>query len=411
MACLELYDPLQERWEDESLDLLLKSSNGETLVAIAVRVRCIPSYKKLLSRLPENQRTMGCGIAVYAAAQQGDTELVKFLVQEGKANVNFVVEYYHTALSEACRVGPLDIVRYLVEDAQASVDVRTESDDYISAVAFACSGPSTGMLNLVKYLSEEANAVVDPPSVSGLFKSALEIASQRGLLDIVEYLVQEGKADVNRQNRTSFALASAAFAKRFDMVEYLVAEAHADVNLQLQFGLFCTALVAALSVGSRDMVQFLVEEGNANINLQFTCGLKENVGSTLEYAMMYSRESKMGLLEYLFFFTSTILSSGSSANLLIPESHFRITSGSPKTYSMTHESGMNLTTRFCENCGSLLYKTGDREGFEGAVIVLAGTLDNTEEFEKAKPEAEFFVKHRVGWWPGLGFATQLKEFD
>ncbi|BAE61372.1 unnamed protein product [Aspergillus oryzae RIB40] len=78
---------------------------------------------------------------------------------------------------------------------------------------------------------------------------------------------------------------------------------------------------------------------------------------------------------------------------------------------MTHESGMNLTTRFCENCGSLLYKTGDREGFEGAVIVLAGTLDNTEDFEKAKPEAEFFVKHRVGWWPGLGFATQLKEFD
>ncbi|RAQ73517.1 hypothetical protein AFCA_008002 [Aspergillus flavus] len=105
------------------------------------------------------------------------------------------------------------------------------------------------------------------------------------------------------------------------------------------------------------------------------------------------------------------LSSGSSANLLIPESHFRITSGSPKTYSMTHESGMNLTTRFCENCGSLLYKTGDREGFEGAVIVLAGTLDNTEDFEKAKPEAEFFVKHRVGWWPGLGFATQLKEFE
>ncbi|KAE8332191.1 ankyrin repeat-containing domain protein [Aspergillus sergii] len=186
MACLELYDPFQEWWEDESLDLLLKNSNGETLIAIAVRVRCIPLYKKLLSRLPENQRTRGCGSAVYAAAQQGDAELVKFLVQDGNANVNLVIEDYNTVVSEAFRVGALDIVRYLVEDAQASADVRTESDDYISAVASACSGPSTGMLNLVKYLSEEANAVVDPPLVSGLFKSAFETASQRGLLDIVK---------------------------------------------------------------------------------------------------------------------------------------------------------------------------------------------------------------------------------
>ncbi|KAE8358396.1 Mss4-like protein, partial [Aspergillus caelatus] len=104
------------------------------------------------------------------------------------------------------------------------------------------------------------------------------------------------------------------------------------------------------------------------------------------------------------------LSSGSSTNILIPGSHFRLTSGSPQTYSMTHESGMNLTTHFCENCGVFLYKTADSEEFKGGIIVLAGTLDDAEEFEKAKPEAEFFIKHRAGWWPGLGFATQLQEF-
>ncbi|KAE8155954.1 hypothetical protein BDV40DRAFT_282491 [Aspergillus tamarii] len=78
---------------------------------------------------------------------------------------------------------------------------------------------------------------------------------------------------------------------------------------------------------------------------------------------------------------------------------------------MTHETGMNLKTHFCENCGGLLYKTADRKEFEGAVIVLAGTLDDAEDFEKAKPEAEFFVKHRAGWWPNLSFATQLEDFD
>ncbi|KAF7591894.1 hypothetical protein BBP40_000941 [Aspergillus hancockii] len=70
------------------------------------------------------------------------------------------------------------------------------------------------------------------------------------------------------------------------------------------------------------------------------------------------------------------LSSGSSTNVLIPQDHFHITSGEPKTFSMTHESGMHLTTHFCGNCGNLLYKTADREEFKGAVIVLAGTLDD-----------------------------------
>ncbi|KAB8208579.1 ankyrin repeat-containing domain protein [Aspergillus parasiticus] len=233
---------------------------------------------------------------------QGDAELVKFLVQEGNANVNLVVEDYHTAVSEACRIGALDIVRYLVEEAQASVDVRTESDDHISALAFACIGPSTGMLGLVKYLVEEANAVVDPPLMAGLCKSPLEIASSRGLQDIVKYLVEQGNADVNLQFwniKYGSALASAVLAKRFDVIKYLVAEAHADVNLQLHFGLYCTALVAALSVGSRDMVQFLVEEGNANINLQFISGSNDNFGSTLEYAMIYSKKFGMDVLEYL----------------------------------------------------------------------------------------------------------------
>ncbi|KAE8375405.1 Mss4-like protein [Aspergillus bertholletiae] len=105
------------------------------------------------------------------------------------------------------------------------------------------------------------------------------------------------------------------------------------------------------------------------------------------------------------------VSSGSSANVLVSESHFRITSGAPKTFSMVHESGMNLTTHFCENCGTLLYKEGDLEEFKGSVIILAGTLDDAEDFEKAKPEAELFVKHRASWWPELRYAAQLKEFN
>jgi hypothetical protein len=71
---------------------------------------------------------------------------------------------------------------------------------------------------------------------------------------------------------------------------------------------------------------------------------------------------------------------------------------------------MHLTTHFCENCGILLYKTADREEFQGGVIVLAGTLDDPLGLETAKPEAEFFVKHRAGWWPSLEGAKQCVGF-
>ncbi|QRD90698.1 ankyrin repeat-containing protein [Aspergillus flavus] len=303
MAWLGLYHPLQEWWEDEHIDLLLENNRGETLIAIAVRVRCEPLCKKLVSRLPKDQRTRGCGCALIIAAKQGDENLVRFLVQEGNANVNLVARGFTTALCEACVIGALNIVKYLVEEAQGSVDVRTECDNYISALAAACHSDSASRLELVKYLLEEAGAVVDPPLVSGLANSALGIASSIGPLDLVKYLVEKGNADVNLQLegwRCSHGTALAAvIRRRLEIIKYLVTEVHADVNQQLRFGHTNTALTTAVETGSRDIVQLLVEEGNANINLQFTCGGDRNFGSTLEYAIAYSSLIGTDILMYL----------------------------------------------------------------------------------------------------------------
>jgi hypothetical protein len=105
------------------------------------------------------------------------------------------------------------------------------------------------------------------------------------------------------------------------------------------------------------------------------------------------------------------LSSGSSVNLLVPQDHFHLVKGTAKEHHETHESGMHLTLHFCGNCGCLLYKTADRKEFEDGVIVLAGTLDDPQALDDAKPEAEFFVKERPSWWPALDDAKQLQGFD
>ena len=97
-------------------------------------------------------------------------------------------------------------------------------------------------------------------------------------------------------------------------------------------------------------------------------------------------------------------------NLLVPEGEFRVTDGSPKDYTVTHESGMKLTVHFCDNCGGVIYKTADNDLFRGYAIVQAGTLDDQEGLEQAKPEMELYTKYRAPWLSNLDWAAQKQGF-
>jgi hypothetical protein len=88
-----------------------------------------------------------------------------------------------------------------------------------------------------------------------------------------------------------------------------------------------------------------------------------------------------------------------------------VTSGTPKEFSKTHESGMELTVFFCDNCGSVIHKEGDTDAFRGLVIVQAGTLDDAEGLDMEKPGAELYVKHRASWLPEVAGAGQMQEFS
>jgi hypothetical protein len=90
--------------------------------------------------------------------------------------------------------------------------------------------------------------------------------------------------------------------------------------------------------------------------------------------------------------------------LAIPSPNFHFTypssSGSAhKNFTITHESGIHLKTHFCGECGTFVSKEGVGENeFPGLMIVNAGTVDGDGVFEKmGPPQAELWVKHRVGW--------------
>jgi len=92
---------------------------------------------------------------------------------------------------------------------------------------------------------------------------------------------------------------------------------------------------------------------------------------------------------------------------LIPEDDFHVKSGTPKTFTTTHEVGIELTVSFCGRCGTNCFKTSN--GFEGLVIVFAGTLDGGG-LEQLKPQAELWNKYRVSWLPELKGTMQADGF-
>jgi hypothetical protein len=79
--------------------------------------------------------------------------------------------------------------------------------------------------------------------------------------------------------------------------------------------------------------------------------------------------------------------------------------GNPKTISKIADSGKNITSHFCPDCGTTLFRTG--ESFPNAVIIKTGVLDDPEWPNKNVPKGELFTQGRVQWTPALDGAAQI----
>jgi hypothetical protein len=111
-----------------------------------------------------------------------------------------------------------------------------------------------------------------------------------------------------------------------------------------------------------------------------------------------------------------------SNNLIVSEANFKLESGEyihrwtlytlsnhiigkPKEIWKTADTGKKITSHFCPDCGTTLFRTG--ESFPGAVIIKSGVLDDSNFPDNNVPKGELFVGHRVKWIPPLEGAQQL----
>jgi hypothetical protein len=79
--------------------------------------------------------------------------------------------------------------------------------------------------------------------------------------------------------------------------------------------------------------------------------------------------------------------------------------GTPKTISKVADTGKNITSHFCGDCGTTVFRTG--ETFGPQHVIKAGVMDDPEWPNKNKPQAELFAPERISWVTQLEGAGQV----
>ncbi|KAI4283764.1 MAG: hypothetical protein L6R35_005056 [Caloplaca aegaea] len=90
-----------------------------------------------------------------------------------------------------------------------------------------------------------------------------------------------------------------------------------------------------------------------------------------------------------------------STNIFAPTADLSLVSGAPKTMSKRTDKGNTITSYFCGECGTTLWRESD--GIE------AGVLD--EMSDRRPPDQELYSDRRAAWLPAIEGAEQKKSTD
>ncbi|EME46842.1 hypothetical protein DOTSEDRAFT_70715 [Dothistroma septosporum NZE10] len=95
-----------------------------------------------------------------------------------------------------------------------------------------------------------------------------------------------------------------------------------------------------------------------------------------------------------------------STNIIVPGDGFSLIKGKPKELTVTADSGNKITSYFCGDCGSTLWRQGAT--FGDARIIKVGIMDDPKALEDAAPGVELFAPDRPSWLSAVHGAAQKK---
>ena len=192
----------------------------------------------------------------HACQVKNNLEIVKYLVDIKKADVNSKNNYHETPLHHACSYGSLAIVNYLVEKGADVNALDDKGETLLHKVCFFNEHP----LEIVKYLVEkkkaDVNAQTDSKADTSLHYASGGLNANNNL-ELVKYLV-DNKADVNSKNKDSDTpLHNSCRNNSFEIVNYLVDN---KANLNAKDKDNKTPLEIASQEGHTEIVDFLMKK-------------------------------------------------------------------------------------------------------------------------------------------------------
>eukprot|EP00465_Bigelowiella_longifila_P011672 CAMPEP_0185277528 /NCGR_PEP_ID=MMETSP1359-20130426/58813_1 /TAXON_ID=552665 /ORGANISM="Bigelowiella longifila, Strain CCMP242" /LENGTH=346 /DNA_ID=CAMNT_0027871677 /DNA_START=57 /DNA_END=1097 /DNA_ORIENTATION=- len=195
----------------------------------------------------------GYGITpLITASENNHFDVVKHLVETGKASVNVIAKSGTTALIEAACNDNKEVVKYLIEVGKADPSFKG-GDEKKTALEWALRCDSK---NTVEYLSDL--------SASGTGAALFAAAQAGNAAGVISELKLGAPVDSKHGGYGYTALIAAAENNHLEVVKALMYNGKADVNATNKNG--TSALIEAASHDNIEIVKFLVEEGKADVD-------------------------------------------------------------------------------------------------------------------------------------------------
>ena len=245
--------------EDANMTLL------EHLLIQAVReeLKDIAVYLVENSRVDLNVGDKNDALIILASngKSEASVEIVKALVRSGRCNLNSVGSNGNTALLRACDNGNQEIALALLSKPETEINVIGEGETALTCAA------RRGMISVVEILLERDGLEINHRGKSAVKgKSALIWAGEEGHQDIIRLLAKHDKLEVNMMDEDGYtALIWAADNGHLEAVRELLKHPAIDVNCVDLDG--HSALTWAADKGHTELVKLLLGR-DLNVNVR-----------------------------------------------------------------------------------------------------------------------------------------------
>jgi ankyrin repeat protein len=232
-------------------------SDIEKLLCSLVKRGDLENIKVWLQRITLAARPHTLAILLLRAAENGQLDTLKYLVEERGADTNTRTDRGDIPLHRAASCGHPNVIKYLVDEQKADINARDKNGATLLHTAARDGHPNVVTFCLERRLDINASDHHD--------WTPLQTAASGGNLDVVKLLVAR-KADINiRDDAGNTLLHKAAAGKHLDVVTFFL-EQGLDINAKNQAGE--TPLVCAVKqIGSPkdeklvELVRLLLEKG------------------------------------------------------------------------------------------------------------------------------------------------------